>query len=150
MKFLLVLLFSVMNVVTLSAQKLTVIVTDIEADKGVLMVGVCNNEKDFPDTFFRGEKVKITGETMTVTFSDLPQGVYAVAVYQDENENGKLDKTPAGIPKEKYGFSNDQKIPNYKKSTFTFDKDTTVNIKLTSIKHSNGDENSTKNGNNSY
>jgi uncharacterized protein (DUF2141 family) len=33
------------------------------------------------------------------------QGRIAIAVFQDLNKNGKLDKNIAGIPKEPYGFS---------------------------------------------
>jgi uncharacterized protein (DUF2141 family) len=33
-------------------------------------------------------------------------GSYAIAAYHDENNNNKLDKSFAGIPNEKYGFSN--------------------------------------------
>lgn len=37
----------------------------------------------------------------------LPKGEYAIAIYHDKNENGKLDTNMLGIPKERYGFSND-------------------------------------------
>ncbi len=38
-------------------------------------------------------------------FSDVPPGVWAVAAFQDENGNGRLDRTQLGIPLEPYGFS---------------------------------------------
>jgi uncharacterized protein (DUF2141 family) len=37
----------------------------------------------------------------------VPKGTWAVLVYQDENENGELDRNLLGIPKENYGFSRD-------------------------------------------
>jgi len=37
-------------------------------------------------------------------------GVYAVAVYHDENGNEKFDKTWIGLPDEGYGISNNPKI----------------------------------------
>jgi uncharacterized protein (DUF2141 family) len=33
-------------------------------------------------------------------------GVYALALYHDENGNGKFDRTGIGLPAEGYGFSN--------------------------------------------
>ena len=42
----------------------------------------------------------------TLQICDVPAGTYAVAVYQDVNDNGKLDSNFIRIPKEPYGFSN--------------------------------------------
>lgn len=42
-------------------------------------------------------------------FTNLPEGVYAVSVFHDENMNQKLDKNFMGIPKEGYGASNNPK-----------------------------------------
>jgi uncharacterized protein (DUF2141 family) len=39
-------------------------------------------------------------------FENLPQGVYSVFVFQDENMNGKMDFDEMGIPLEGYGASN--------------------------------------------
>ncbi len=36
----------------------------------------------------------------------LPAGEYAIALFQDLNENGALDSNILGIPSEPYGFSN--------------------------------------------
>jgi uncharacterized protein (DUF2141 family) len=53
-----------------------------------------------------------------------------VSVYQDSNNNGQLDKNIFGIPKEKYGFSNNAGRPDYRKCVFDFDTDMTVTISL--------------------
>ncbi len=37
-------------------------------------------------------------------------GIYAVAVYHDENDNHHFDRTLIGLPAEGYGFSNDAPI----------------------------------------
>jgi uncharacterized protein (DUF2141 family) len=37
---------------------------------------------------------------------DVPYGEYAVAVFHDENGNGRNDRGLFGLPKEPYGFSN--------------------------------------------
>lgn len=41
------------------------------------------------------------------TFHDLPPGRYAVAAFQDGNDNERLDTNLFGIPSEPYGLSND-------------------------------------------
>jgi uncharacterized protein (DUF2141 family) len=40
-------------------------------------------------------------------FDQVPAGEYSIAVYHDENSNGKLDRNFVGIPKEGVGASND-------------------------------------------
>jgi uncharacterized protein (DUF2141 family) len=114
-----------------SAQTLTVKVENIRQLKGTLMVGVSNNEGDFPDVPIEGRQIKITGNVMTLNFSGLPRGSYAVSVYQDLNDNGKLDTNLLGIPKEPYGFSNNaSNTPDYKKSLFVFNADLTITVRL--------------------
>ena len=50
--------------------------------------------------------VEITPAGVTVTFSDVAPGSYAVTVTHDENENGKMDYLLGTKPKEGYGASN--------------------------------------------
>jgi uncharacterized protein (DUF2141 family) len=53
-------------------------------------------------------EVAIDAATLSVqtVFENLPQGVYSVFVYHDENNNGKMDYDEVGIPLEGYGASN--------------------------------------------
>ena len=51
--------------------------------------------------------VPVSGPTCAFSFENLPPGSYALAVYHDENGDGKLDTNFLGIPTERYGFSND-------------------------------------------
>ena len=46
------------------------------------------------------------GGAQPSTIPDLPPGEYAVVVYRDANDNGRLDKNFIGIPREDLGFSN--------------------------------------------
>lgn len=50
-------------------------------------------------------------------------GSYGLALYHDENANGKVDKNMLGIPREGFGFSNNPKIflsaPSYQKVRFS-------------------------------
>lgn len=57
-----------------------------------------------------------------VAFSALSPGEFAVLLFHDENENGKLDTGLFGIPKEGYGASNDPKMrmgpPRWREARF--------------------------------
>ncbi len=88
---------------------LKVAVRGFENTAGQINVALFAEENDFVnrDRMFRGVRVKPEGDESQAVFSDLPAGDYVIAVFHDENENGKLDKNLVGLPKEAYGFSND-------------------------------------------
>ena len=94
------------------------------------MIGVFNDESSFPDSHHRGEKVETSDEVVIVTFDNLTVGQYAVSVYQDSNNNGQLDTGLFGIPKEKYGFSNGARRPNFRDCLFDFSRDMTITIRI--------------------
>jgi len=114
----------------ISAQNLTVRIENAVIGRGYLMIAVNNNEADFPNTGFRVLRIAVTDQVMVVVFSNLPMGQYAVSVYQDANDNGKLDTNIFGIPTEKYGFSNGIRMPNWNKCVFDFNGDKTITIQL--------------------
>jgi uncharacterized protein (DUF2141 family) len=47
-----------------------------------------------------------SGGTAETCFAVSAPGTYAVAVYHDENDNHRFDRTLLGLPAEGYGFSN--------------------------------------------
>jgi uncharacterized protein (DUF2141 family) len=64
-------------------------------------------------------------------FEGLAPGSYAVLVYHDENNNGKLDTNALGMPKEGVGTSNKhQGIPSYKKCAFSLVESTSISIEM--------------------
>ncbi len=48
----------------------------------------------------------VTGETVTITFSGLKPGLYAIKAFHDLNGDGQLNTNPFGMPTEPYAFSN--------------------------------------------
>lgn len=114
------------------ADTLTINIANTGVNEGNVLIGVYQNTKDFPNGGALQVK-NITSQTETVkaTF-DIPDGVYAVAVYQDSNNNEELDKNFFGIPKEKYGFSGKQTIgkPEFKDAEFTLKGTKTISIEL--------------------
>ncbi len=67
-------------------------------------------------------------------FKDIPNGIYAVSIFQDTNNNGRLDKNFLGIPTEKYGFSNNIKPlfrgANFEESKFILNSDKNLTIDI--------------------
>jgi len=86
---------------------LTLRISNIEGVKGNISIAIFNSPEGFPDsdTYFIGKKIPIKSKKFEYVFNNLPTGEYAIAIYQDINKNGKLDKNWFGIPVEPYGFS---------------------------------------------
>ena len=93
-----------------------VTVTNIPGAKGNLLVGLYDDASSFTDKPLpNSPKVPIeSGEDITITLDGVKPGTYAISVIQDLNENGKLDKTILGMPKEPLAFSVITKIPKGK------------------------------------
>lgn len=109
-------------------------VSGLKSDKGQVMIGLYNSEKQFLKTIYKGSVAAIKDNKAKTTFSNLPKGEYAVSVFHDENGNGKLDTNFMGIPKEDYGASNDAKgfmgPPKYRDAKFIADEDKVIPIKI--------------------
>ena len=119
-----------------SSGTLIVTVTNIKDNKGNISIGIYNNKNSFPNDklVLKGDYVKSQGGAISDTFS-LSQGSYAIAVYQDKNENKKLDKSIVGAPQEPYGFSNNIYKsfgrPYYEKSLIKINTNDTTSISIT-------------------
>lgn len=67
-------------------------------------------------------------------FKNVPSGTYAISAYMDKNGNSTLDKGSFGIPKEKYGFSNNARgqlgPPSFKAASFELSENEPIVILL--------------------
>lgn len=108
---------------------LEVRVTNIKEKKGFMMLAVYNEKEVFLSTdALTSRKVAVPPAGDVVFYLEpLPYGEYAISVYHDVNSNGDLDTNFIGIPKEPYGFSNNDLglmgIPKYDKSVFAYTED---------------------------
>jgi uncharacterized protein (DUF2141 family) len=118
----------------LSAQNvnLTVSVSGLKNDTGVLKVGLYNSEGTFLKIPYKSIPSQIKGNLATVVFEGIPKGEYAISSYQDENSNGKLDRNEMGIPSEGVACSNNaigfMGPPRYQDAKFNIDKDLKINL----------------------
>jgi uncharacterized protein (DUF2141 family) len=123
---------------------LFLILLNLSADTFTLKVNIKgfanNNGKalvglyDAKGKMIKGLEEKITNQQVMANFSDLPSGKYAVRVFHDENNNNNLDTGTFGIPKEKWGVSNNIKHlfsgPTLQEILFEINEDKVITIQL--------------------
>tara|TARA_Y100001934_G_scaffold128339_1_gene155876 strand:+ start:483 stop:959 length:477 start_codon:yes stop_codon:yes gene_type:complete len=108
---------------------LNITILNFENDQGKVLVTLFNSEEGFPTeaskalSFFKGD---IKDKKAQVTFDFLPEGVYAVGIVHDEDNNGKMNSGFLGIPSESVGASNDAKgsfgPPSFENAKFIIKK----------------------------
>lgn len=107
---------------------ITVIIEKLASKKGVIILQLKNEENQVVVSVSE----KITGEQFKTTLTDIPAGTYGIRFLHDENENQKMDFNLFGIPKERYGFSNNvvgfMKAPSFEKTLFSLSKDITKKL----------------------
>jgi uncharacterized protein (DUF2141 family) len=115
---------------------LTVRVTKVRSQKGSVVCRLFSTGEGFPGHGKQvvAQTVAISGDTAVCVFAAVQAGTYAVAVFHDENGNGKLDTNFLGIPKEGVGVSNNVRPvlgpPSWSASKFEFSGDQTLTISL--------------------
>ncbi|MDW3194307.1 MAG: DUF2141 domain-containing protein [Cytophagales bacterium] len=95
-------------------------VSNIENITGTLYIGWYDEPEDFRinDKAIYREKLIVSNQSeVSVTFDYIPTGNYAIAVFLDEDDDYFLDRNLFGLPKEKYGFSNNT-LPAFRPATF--------------------------------
>ena len=111
-------------------------ITNIKEEMGVVRVSLFprNRAQDFPDGKAPEEReLRARRDGVSVTFEGVASGDYAVAAFHDKNNNGRIDKTALGIPKEPYGNSGKYSMrkPSFERSQFAVgSEDVELNIEL--------------------
>ena len=92
---------------TAPAGDVSAVVTDLRSAKGEVVACLTMRPDAFPecerDPQARSIKVPAAA-TVLIDFGLVPAGHYAIALFHDENSNGRLDKRLM-LPREGYGFS---------------------------------------------
>lgn len=117
---------------------LSVNVESLRNSEGHVMFVLYNTQDALPDKelnkYFKKTQGSIFEGSSTVTFHELIPGEYAVNIFHDENNDGKIEKG-FFLPKEGLGFSNYQSIgptnkPSFDKASFKLTGDTTIQVKI--------------------
>ncbi len=115
--------------------KLTIVVNNLSSQKGEVCMRIYAKEQGFPQSTAGAVQsgcTKIVGRSATKEFSGLKSGTYAVALFHDENGDGKLNTNFLGIPREGFGISNNPPVklgaPKFKKASFSLKGNATIKI----------------------
>jgi uncharacterized protein (DUF2141 family) len=110
---------------------LTVELTGLRSNVGVVNIGVFDSPEGFPNDATKAVRsgcFPIQALPLLLTFEDLPFGQYAATVHHDENMDGELNTNVLGIPIEGIGFSGNPKIwrgvPAFERTRFEFSSKT--------------------------
>ena len=105
-----------------------------QGDVGCL---IFNSPDGYPQTHAKAYKemhAAIDGDHAVCEFKDVTPGTYAVIVFHDANQNGKLDKNFLGVPQEGYAASNNVRplmsAPEFKEASFVVPGASVTAIKL--------------------
>ncbi len=109
---------------------LIVTVSGIRSVKGQVKIAIFNSsEKWLGNQPVYSSTIDVKSSSVTWKINDVPDGDYGIAVLDDENSNGKMDKNILGIPQEPYGFSNHVRAtfgpPKWEDAKFTVKAPTT-------------------------
>lgn len=119
-----------------SQYTLSIQVDDVKNAEGSILAAIYTDKNTFlkfANVYKTGGAKSIAGTTL-VTIKDLPKGIYAAAIFHDENGNDALDTNMLGIPKEPVAFSKGKmKLfgpPDFEECVFELEDDMKIRIAL--------------------
>lgn len=93
--------------ILLQAQNtIEVAMSGFENNEGTAMIALYDSEENYLEKRLVGQLAPIENLEAKVTFSDVPDGIYAISVVHDEDNNGKLNMVMGFYPSEETGASN--------------------------------------------
>jgi uncharacterized protein (DUF2141 family) len=132
--FLFLFVFFTINIFAQNKHSLTLNISGYSNVNGNVFIAVYNSKESYMNSSkaFYLRIIKPEKNKTLYTFNAVPEGIYAVAVFYDENKNGKLDHNFFGVPKELYGFSNNARgwfsSPKFDKAKFNHQSDEAISI----------------------
>ena len=104
-------------------------INNLESNKGPIYIRILD-ENENPVILGTSTVINYSSE---ISFDSISPGKYAIQFFHDENENQKMDFNLIGIPKEKFGSSNDVKPilgpPKFEKMLFEIYEDKKIVMK---------------------
>ncbi|WP_018618845.1 DUF2141 domain-containing protein [Spirosoma luteum] len=122
--------------VTTATYKLTVVVPDVGVRNGKMHIGLANDQASFDGKSIQTKVVEVPAMgSITVIFDGLATGRYAVRMFQDLNDNGKIDFS-GQMPTEPFGFSNLKRLmapPTFDQASFELSGNKNMDVSLMSL-----------------
>ena len=94
---------------TVQQPEIEVVIKNIKSPSGVFVISFYNDPKSFPKPGKEviTDKIKVNDiNEHRIKFKLPAEGWYAIALFQDEYETGKIKQDKIGVPLEPYAFSN--------------------------------------------
>lgn len=130
------LLCSVFSTQMTEGYNLEVNLSGLEGTAGSVEICLMNDAKQFLRDCFVGKTYDFDRDGgLSVVFSNLPAGEYAIMAFHDEDRNGSLNcEGFFGMPSEPYAFSNNPSTffgpPAHKKCTFRINSNKELTIRF--------------------
>jgi uncharacterized protein (DUF2141 family) len=114
---------------------LRVKITNLENDDSNIMIAVFSHYSTFlTEDMYRKEILSVSNYTEAFVEFKVARGEYAIAVFQDTNKNGNLDRNLFSYPSEPFGFSNNYrsliKPPHWTDVAFQVEGESFVEVEL--------------------
>jgi uncharacterized protein (DUF2141 family) len=103
------------------AEAIDIVISPLRSNRGNVFVAVYDRRGWLvPGRFRTYRNVPASAGGVSVHLSGLPRGRYAIAVFHDENKNGRVDKNWLGLPAEGFGFSRltPLRVPSFDEVSF--------------------------------
>ncbi|MFZ5790244.1 MAG: DUF2141 domain-containing protein [Pseudomonadota bacterium] len=118
-----------------AAADIYLVVNNVKNDRGHVRAALCDEARFGREGCPYDVTVPARAGTVELVFRDIPPGRYAIQLFEDENDNKKMDFTLLGLPKERFGFSNNARpflsAPSFERAAFWVgDDDVTLTIEL--------------------
>lgn len=129
------LLFSQIAWAESSVKQLKITIKNIKSQQGKIHVALFDRSENFlTEKWLTGKVLDPTGEEITIIFAALPEQDYAVAVYQDLDNDEKMNRNFFGSPTEPHGLSNNVKgvfgPPSFEEASFSLKAKQQIEIHL--------------------
>ncbi|MGH1577945.1 DUF2141 domain-containing protein [Planktotalea sp.] len=121
-----------------SAQTVTLKI-ETQTNTGTMRAAVFDSQASFDtEKVVAFESIPAQQGTTVITIKNLSSGTYGIAVFQDENNDERLDQNLLGAPTEPFGFTNNPRIgfsaPKFEDFKFEHDgSDQEFSIKLNGL-----------------
>lgn len=117
--------------------RVVAVVSNFENNKGLCRACIFSNESSFNGeggTPVQCVTAGIRDKEASLSFTNIPPGIYAIFLFHDTNNNNRMDKNFLGIPKEGYGASRNRlpfaAAPGFQENKFQVAPNSSVRLHI--------------------